>query len=167
MTTTFETQVYNETIRREGKSKLSWSQQHAEDAPFAPRPVFPLNSQEHARLDKLKNKVADLCDLQPTPVSMLRPPRKVRSRAPLPHIPVARMVRLRSERPELSISYRPRAQQVLKELKKELEEALSEVSTQLDAMGGSEYTMSVKSTATAKSMAKSMKSTATMSTVAE
>ena len=92
MTTTFETQVYNETIRREGKSKLSWSQQHAEDAPFAPRPVFPLNSQEHARLDKLKNKVADLCDLQPTPVSMLRPPRKVRSRAPLPHTPVARMV---------------------------------------------------------------------------
>ncbi|KOO23212.1 hypothetical protein Ctob_001605 [Chrysochromulina tobinii] len=133
MTTTFETQVYNETIRREGKSKLSWSQQHAEDAPFAPRPVFPLNSQEHARLEKLKNKVADLCDLQPTPVSMLRPPRK----------------------------------QVLKELKKELEEALNEVSTQLDAMGGSEYTMSVKSAATAKSMAKSMKSTATMSTVAE
>jgi hypothetical protein len=56
---------------------------------------------------------------------------------------------------------------VLKELKKELEEALNEVSTQLDAMGGSEYTMSVKSAATAKSMAKSIKSTATMSTVAE
>lgn len=62
---------------------------------------------------------------------------------------------------------RARTQQVLKELKKELEEALNEVSTQLDAMGGSEYTMSVKSAATAKSMAKSIKSTATMSTVAE
>ncbi len=56
---------------------------------------------------------------------------------------------------------------MLKELKKELEEALGDVETQLDAMGGSEYTMSVKSAATAKSMAKSVKSAATMSTVAE
>ena len=75
--TTFETLVFNETIRRESKSKLSWSQQHAEDAPYAPRPAFPLDSQEHARLDKFREKVADLCDLQPTSASMVRPPRKV------------------------------------------------------------------------------------------
>lgn len=38
--------------------------------------MFPLDSQEFAKLDKLRSKVSDLCDLQPTPVSMARPARK-------------------------------------------------------------------------------------------
>ena len=81
--TTFETMVLNETIRREGESKLQWTQQHASEAPFAARPCFSLTSKEHQKMAALKEKVADLCDLQPTPVSMKRPPRKVRASATL------------------------------------------------------------------------------------
>jgi len=132
--TTFEAMVLNETFKRESSSKVSWAQQHASEAPFATKPCFPLDSQEYQKIDNFRSKVADLCDLQPTPVGMLRPKRK----------------------------------DALKELKKELEGALGEVETQLDAMGGSEYTQSVKSMASAKSLAKSERSVKSMmSTVTE
>ena len=69
--TTYENMVLNETFKREGSSKIEWGRQHSDQS------VFPLDSQEYAKLSDLKSKVADLCDLQPTPVSMVRPARKV------------------------------------------------------------------------------------------
>ena len=76
MTTTYENMVLNEAHRREHKSKAEWGRQHAGDIlPMA----YPMDSLEFARLEKLKSKVADLVDLQPTPASMVRPPRKVRA----------------------------------------------------------------------------------------
>ena len=71
MATTYENMVLRETHRRETASKISWGLQHASESS-----VFNLESQEFARLDNLKKNVADLCDLQPTPASMVRPPRK-------------------------------------------------------------------------------------------
>ena len=81
MATTYENMVLREMHKREGSSKKDWGRQHAPDAS-----VFELESHEFARLESLKDKVADLCDLQPTPASMVRPPRKVRdaSLAPRP-----------------------------------------------------------------------------------
>jgi hypothetical protein len=71
MTTTYENMVLKEAIDQEAGSKKKWGRSHFESS------VFPIDSEEYAKLDSLKSKVADLCDLQPTPSSMLRPQRKV------------------------------------------------------------------------------------------
>merc|ERR1712216_614666 len=63
--------VLKETHHREKASQIEWGRQHASE-----KSVFPLDSQEFAKLDNLRSKVSDLCDLQPTPVSMARPARK-------------------------------------------------------------------------------------------
>ena len=72
MTTTYENMVLNEMHKKETKSQVEWGRQHASDAS-----VYPLDSMENARLHRLQKEVADLCDLQPTPASMVRPARKV------------------------------------------------------------------------------------------
>ena len=72
MATTYENMVLREMHRHEGQSKKEWGKQHAADST-----VFGLETSEFARLETLKEKVADLCDLQPTPAAMVRPPRKV------------------------------------------------------------------------------------------
>lgn len=72
MATTYENMVLREMHRHEHQSKAEWGKQHAADST-----VFGLETREFARLEGLKEKVADLCDLQPTPASMVRPPRKV------------------------------------------------------------------------------------------
>jgi len=71
MATTYENMVLKETHHREKASQIEWGRQHASEAS-----VFPLESQQFAKLSSLRNQVADLCDLQPTPVSMPRPARK-------------------------------------------------------------------------------------------
>jgi len=71
MATTYENQVLNETFRREKASQIEWGRQNAPDSS-----IYELDSEKFARLSTLKSKVADLCDLQPTPASMVRPPRK-------------------------------------------------------------------------------------------
>ena len=63
-----------ELQHREIKSKAEWAKQHAEEA--GKISCFRIDDEKHARLHSLKEAVADLCDMQPTPVSMLRPPRK-------------------------------------------------------------------------------------------
>tara|TARA_B110001452_G_scaffold110021_1_gene91275 strand:- start:2840 stop:3082 length:243 start_codon:yes stop_codon:yes gene_type:complete len=68
-----------ETLRREDKSKAEWALQNAEEAGRIT--LFRLDDEKNVKLHQLKEKVADLCDLQPTPASMVRPPRKVRSSA--------------------------------------------------------------------------------------
>ena len=65
--------VLNETFRHEKSSQMEWGRQNANDST-----VFPMDSERFAKLDTLKNQVADLCDLQPTPAAMVRPKRKVR-----------------------------------------------------------------------------------------
>ena len=130
MATTYENMVLREMHRHEHQSKKSWGTQHAPD-----HSVFGLETQEFARLDALKDQVADLCDLQPTPASMVRPPRK----------------------------------EALKTLRAELAKSLSDVETQLEALGGSASTVSHvtnQSNKTSKSM-KSTKSLAPPSTIAE
>ena len=77
MATTYENMVLREMHRHEHTSKKEWGKQHAADST-----VFGLETSEFARLEGLKEKVADLCDLQPTPAAMVRPPRKVCVRAP-------------------------------------------------------------------------------------
>ena len=74
MATTYENMVLREMHRHEHQSKKEWGKQHAPDSS-----VFGLDTSEFARLEGLKEKVADLCDLQPTPAAMVRPPRKVRA----------------------------------------------------------------------------------------
>ena len=80
MATTYENMVMEEQINREAKSKVEWGIQQAQCKDVMPSggPIFALDSKEHVKLDGLRNKVADLCDLQPTPAPMVRPPRKVR-----------------------------------------------------------------------------------------
>lgn len=80
MATTYENMVMKEQIDREAKSKVEWGIQQASCKDVMPNggPIFALDSKEHAKLDSLRSKVADLCDLQPTPAPMVRPPRKVR-----------------------------------------------------------------------------------------
>ena len=103
MATTYENMVLNEMHKREHDSQKEWGRQHAENAS-----VYHLASAQQQRLEKLKSQVADLCDLQPTPSSMLRPPRK----------------------------------DMLKSLRAELATALSDVESELDAIGGSASTKS-------------------------
>ena len=74
MATTYENMVLKEAIDAEANSKVSWGQQHGSE-----RVIFPMDTEQFAKLDKLKERVADLCDLQPTQASMVRPPRKVRA----------------------------------------------------------------------------------------
>ena len=74
MATTYENMVLKETHKREGMSQKEWGKQHAGDIT-----VYGMDTLEYANLDTLKSKVSDLCDLQPTPASMVRPPRKVRA----------------------------------------------------------------------------------------
>mmetsp|Transcript_20111 Transcript_20111/g.41029 ORF Transcript_20111/g.41029 Transcript_20111/m.41029 type:complete len:159 (-) Transcript_20111:184-660(-) len=64
-----------ETQYREERSKSSWAMQHAE-AEAGRITVFHIDDMKHARLHTLKEQVADLCDMQPTPANMLRAPRK-------------------------------------------------------------------------------------------
>ena len=66
-----------ETQNREIKSKAEWAKQHAEEAGRIT--IYRLDDEKNLRLHQLKEQVADLCDLQPTPASMVRPPRKVPS----------------------------------------------------------------------------------------
>ena len=66
-----------ETQYREGRSKDKWAMQHAE-AEAGRITAFHIDDMKHTRLHNLKEQVADLCDMQPTPANMLRPVRKVR-----------------------------------------------------------------------------------------
>ena len=75
MATTYENMVLNEAHRREHLSQKEWGKAHGGDAT-----IYPMGTLEFAKLESLKDKVADLVDLQPTPASMVRPPRKVRAR---------------------------------------------------------------------------------------
>ena len=73
--TTYESMVMDEVIKREADSKVEWGLQHASEThPTAV--LFPLDSFENRRLEQLKEKVSDLCDLQPTPAVMVRPKRR-------------------------------------------------------------------------------------------
>ena len=75
MTTVYESMVMDEVIKREADSKVEWGLQHASEThPTAV--LFPLDSFENRRLEQLKEKVSDLCDLQPTPAVMVRPKRR-------------------------------------------------------------------------------------------
>ena len=74
MATTYENMVLNETHKREKNAGREWGKQNAGDIT-----VYGMDTQEYANLEHLKAKVSDLCDLQPTPASMVRPPRKVRA----------------------------------------------------------------------------------------
>ena len=71
MTTTYENMVVKETQHREEASKKEWGIQHGSDSM-----LYPMDSVQFAKLSKLKDDVADLCDLQPTSSSMVRPARK-------------------------------------------------------------------------------------------
>ena len=64
MATTYENMVINEVIKRETSSKVEWGLQHGSEST-----LYPLDSMEHVRLEQLKDKVADLVDLQPTQAS--------------------------------------------------------------------------------------------------
>ena len=75
MATTYENMVLNEAHRREHLSQKEWGKAHGGEAT-----IYPMGTLEFAKLESLKDKVADLVDLQPTPASMVRPPRKVRAR---------------------------------------------------------------------------------------
>ena len=75
MATTYENMVLKEAIDAEANSKVSWGQQHGSD-----RVIFPMDTEQFARAGQTQGEsVADLCDLQPTQASMVRPPRKVRA----------------------------------------------------------------------------------------
>ena len=74
MATTYENMVLNEAHKREKTSQMEWGRQHGGE-----KTIFPMDSVEFAKMDSLKSRVSDLCDLQPTPASMVRPPRKVRA----------------------------------------------------------------------------------------
>lgn len=74
MSTTYENMVLNEAHKKEHKGKKEWGRQHGSE-----KTVFEMDSREYERLEALKKNVSDLCDLQPTQASMVRPPRKVRS----------------------------------------------------------------------------------------
>lgn len=143
MATTYENMVLSETMRHEKNSQKDWGKQHAETR------TFPLDSQQYANLEALKEKVADLCDLQPTPASMVRPPRKVCS------VPVFLRGRLCTQQAWLLLVVAvplaralirccvcSRAQSALKELRAELATSLSDVEKQLEALGGSATTVS-------------------------
>eukprot|EP00327_Prymnesium_parvum_P005023 CAMPEP_0182851660 /NCGR_PEP_ID=MMETSP0006_2-20121128/30742_1 /TAXON_ID=97485 /ORGANISM="Prymnesium parvum, Strain Texoma1" /LENGTH=151 /DNA_ID=CAMNT_0024982339 /DNA_START=60 /DNA_END=515 /DNA_ORIENTATION=+ len=71
MTTVIENMQISETLRREDKSRKDWAKQNASGAL-----IYDPESTKSKRLNELKEQVADLCDLQPTPAAMVRPPRK-------------------------------------------------------------------------------------------
>ena len=160
MATTYENMVLNEAHKQEHNAKTEWGRQHGGDAT-----IYPMDSVEFAKLDSLKSKVADLCDMQPTPAAMLRPPRKVRApRAPSRGRPSAR-----ASRPSRALKLGPRAppwQEALKKLRAELASSLADVEQQLEAIGGSASTVSHVTAKTAKSAA-TAKSVAAPSTIAE
>ena len=62
-----------EKIKRENDSKIEWTRLNAKEVT-----TYDIDDIKNLRLKQLTEKVADLCDLQPTPASMVRPPRKVR-----------------------------------------------------------------------------------------
>jgi hypothetical protein len=72
MATTYENMVLRETHKRELASKRDWGNQHGSDIQ-----LMPMDTAEFVRLEQLRTKVSDLCDLQPTPANMVRPERKV------------------------------------------------------------------------------------------
>ena len=111
-----------EKIKRENDSKIEWTRLNAKEVT-----TYDIDDIKNLRLKQLTEKVADLCDLQPTPVSMVRPPRKV----PSPRL--ARRARLCA--PQLTT--RAGWQEMLSDLRKELKNALADVETEIDAMGGS------------------------------
>jgi hypothetical protein len=142
-----------ETQYREIHAKQAWARANAEEVGKITH--YSIESAKHARLHNLKEAVADLCDMQPTPANMVRPPRKVlRCPHALPHIlgPACRM-----RHPPLPCTL----QEMLHDLQKELAVALKDVESELEAMGGSVSDMvSVKSGMTGKS-ATTAKSAAT------
>ena len=60
-----------EKIKRENDSKIEWTRLNAKEVT-----TYDIDDIKNLRLKQLTEKVADLCDLQPTPASMVRPPRK-------------------------------------------------------------------------------------------
>ena len=60
-----------EKIKRENDSKIEWTRVNAKEVT-----TYDIDDIKNLRLKQLTEKVADLCDLQPTPASMVRPPRK-------------------------------------------------------------------------------------------
>ena len=64
-----------ETQYREIHAKQAWARANAEEVGKITH--YSIESAKHARLHNLKEAVADLCDMQPTPANMVRPPRKV------------------------------------------------------------------------------------------
>ena len=153
-----------ETQHREDRSKSSWAMMHAE-AEAGRVTVFHIEDQKHARLHNLKEQVADLCDMQPTPANMLRQPRKVR--AP-PVVGTSSGCNGSANLPHLTTPNLPLCHtfpEMLSDLKKELAVALADVESELDAMGGSVSDMtSMKSGKTGKS-AVTAKSAATATSV--
>ena len=170
MATTYENMVLNEAHRREHLSQKEWGKAHGGEAT-----IYPMGTLEFAKLESLKDKVADLVDLQPTPASMVRPPRKVRARvasknralpSAAPHNAMPSSILLRLSLHRLSLLHLSRSQDALRKLRSELVESLSDVEAQLEALGGSASTVTAKSAATAKSFA-TTKSLVPPSTISE
>ena len=79
MTTTLECMQLEEQHKREGAMRKNWAKTNCSETL-----VYNPSSEKAVRLSALKEQVADLCDLQPTPASMVRPQRKVRAAVPPP-----------------------------------------------------------------------------------
>ncbi|KAL3925858.1 MAG: hypothetical protein SGPRY_003552 [Prymnesium sp.] len=112
MTTVLENLQIAETLHREDACRKEWAKQNATE-----KLIYQPESSKAHRLNLLKEQVADLCDMQPTPAAMIRPPRK----------------------------------EMLSELRDDLVRALTDVESELEAIGGSVTQVSVKSGVSAKS----------------
>ena len=144
MATTYKNMVLKEAIDAEANSKVSWGQQHGSD-----RVIFPMDTEQFAKLDKLKERVADLCDLQPTQASMVRPPRKVRATTSMRTCASFLIFCARLLTPLLCTFFARRHSQAnLRKLKEELALSLKDVEDEIEQLGGSASTVtSVNGTA--------------------
>jgi len=124
MTTVLENMQLAETHHREIASKKSWAKSNA-----AEKVLYKAESEKSSRLEALKSEVADLCDLQPTPASMLRPPRK-----------------------EMLANLKEQLSKALDDVETELDEMGGSVTTDARSVASAATT---KTTATAKSAATS------------
>ena len=123
-----------EKIKRENDSKIEWTRVNAKEVT-----TYDIDDIKNLRLKQLTEKVADLCDLQPTPASMVRPPRK-----------------------EMLKELRGELAQALVDAEAELEAMGGSVSaaSMISAKTAKSKAASVKSAATAKSAASTAKSAA-------
>ena len=123
-----------EKIKRENDSKIEWTRVNAKEVT-----TYDIDDIKNLRLKQLTEKVADLCDLQPTPASMVRPPRK-----------------------EMLKELRGELAQALVDAEAELEAMGGSVSAaaMISAKTAKSKAASVKSAATAKSAASTAKSAA-------